>query len=102
MQTSGTNRIRMAMAAMAAVTMSGLVTFSGQAGAASSGSPITLALISSLTGEGASEFSTAPAGFNARIALQNAEGGVDGHKLKGLVLDDQTSPSAISTAVQDA
>ena len=49
-----------------------------------------------------SEFSNAPAGFNARIALQNAEGGIDGHKINGVVLDDQTSPTEIATAVQDA
>jgi branched-chain amino acid transport system substrate-binding protein len=102
MQKSSTYRVRLAMAALAVVTMSGLVTLSGNGAAAASASPITLALISSLTGEGGSEFGTAPAGFDARIALQNAEGGVDGHKLTGLVLDDQTSPSEISTAVQDA
>jgi branched-chain amino acid transport system substrate-binding protein len=72
------------------------------AGAATSGAPITLAMISSLTGPGSAEFSESPAGFKARIALQNAEGGVNGHKLVGLVLDDQTSPTAIATAVQDA
>jgi branched-chain amino acid transport system substrate-binding protein len=59
-------------------------------------------MISSLTGPGSAEFSQAPAGFKARIALQNAQGGVNGHKLVGLVLDDQTSPTAIATAVQDA
>ena len=66
------------------------------------GSPITLVMITSLTGEGASEFSNAPAGFNTRIAMQNAEGGIDGHKIDGVVLDDQTSPTEITTAVQDA
>ena len=65
----------------------------GTAGAAASGSPITIVMITSLTGEGSSEFSNAPAGFNARIALQNAEGGIDGHKINGVVLDDQTSPT---------
>ncbi len=50
-------------------------------------------MITSLTGPGASEFSQAAAGFDARIAMQNAEGGVNGHKLVGIVLDDQTSPS---------
>ncbi len=74
----------------------------GTAGAATSGAPITIAMISSLTGPGASEFSQAPVGFNARIALQNAEGGVNGHKITGIVIDDQTSPSGVSTAVQDA
>ena len=40
--------------------------------------------------------------LHARIALQNAEGGIDGHKINGVVLDDQTSPTEIATAVQDA
>ena len=67
-----------------------------------SASPITIAYITDLTGEGASENGDSPAGFDARIAMQNAEGGVNGHKLVGLVIDDQTSPSQIATAVQEA
>ena len=59
-------------------------------------------MITSLTGQGSSEFSEAPAGFNARVALQNAQGGIAGHKINGVVLDDQTSPTQITTAVQDA
>jgi len=66
------------------------------------GSPITIAYISSLTGEGASQDGTSPAGFTARIDLQNAEGGIDGHKLVPMIIDDQTSPSQITTAVQKA
>ncbi len=66
------------------------------------GSPITIAYISSLTGEGASQDGTSPAGFTARIDMQNAEGGIDGHKLVPMIIDDQTSPSEISTAVQSA
>jgi branched-chain amino acid transport system substrate-binding protein len=66
------------------------------------GSPITIAYISSLTGEGASQDGTSPAGFTARIDLQNAEGGIDGHKLVGDIIDDQTNPAEISTAVQSA
>jgi branched-chain amino acid transport system substrate-binding protein len=72
----------------------------GTAGA--SGAPLTVVMITSLTGPGASEFSNAPPGFNARIALQNAQGGVNGHKINGIILDDQTSPNQIVTAVQDA
>ena len=64
--------------------------------------PITIAYITDLTGEGGSENSTSPAGFDARIAMQNAEGGVNGHKLVPLVIDDQTNPSEIATAVQEA
>jgi ABC-type branched-subunit amino acid transport system substrate-binding protein len=55
-----------------------------------------------LTGEAGPEFSDSPQGFRARIALQNAEGGVNGHKIIPLVIDDQTSPSEDPTAVQDA
>ncbi len=70
--------------------------------AAASPAPITLALVTSLTGPSAPETSSDPAGFLARIALQNAEGGVNGHKLVPLVIDDQTSPSEIVTGVQSA
>ncbi len=72
------------------------------AGTGASGTPITLAMITSLTGPGSSEFSQAAAGFNARVALQNAEGGIHGHKVSGVVIDDQTSPTEVVTAVQDA
>ncbi len=49
--------------------------------------PITLALVTSLTGPSAPETASDPAGFLARIALQNAKGGVNGHKLIPLVLE---------------
>ncbi len=93
---------------LATLLFAGFVAVIGAEGASAAGaasasaSPITIALVTSLTGEGASEFSQAPAGFNARIALQNAEGGVNGHKISGIVLDDQTSPTEVATAVQDA
>src|SRR5271166_316238 len=64
--------------------------------------PITIAYITDLTGEGGSENGTSPAAFEARLDLQNAEGGVNGHKLVPLIIDDQTNPAEIATAVQDA
>jgi branched-chain amino acid transport system substrate-binding protein len=70
--------------------------------AGASPAPITIAYITDVTGEGAAENSASPAGFEARLDLQNAEGGVNGHKLVPLVIDDQTSPTEITTAVQDA
>jgi branched-chain amino acid transport system substrate-binding protein len=70
--------------------------------AAASPAPITIAYVTSVTGPGASEDGTSPGAFKARIDLQNAEGGVNGHMLVPLVLDDQTSPTEIATAVQDA
>lgn len=77
-------------------------TTTGSTGAQPTGSPITIAYISSLTGPGGSQDGSSPSGFTARIALQNAEGGIDGHKLVGQVIDDQTSPGLIATAVQGA
>ena len=38
----------------------------------------------------------------ARLDLQNAEGGVNGHKLASMVVDSQTSPGSVATGVQDA
>ena len=99
---SRVGRLGLALATLSGVAVGVGVDVGGAAGAASTGPPITLAMISSLTGPGSAEFSQSATGFDARIALQNAEGGVNGHKLTGIVLDDQTSPSAVATAVQDA
>jgi branched-chain amino acid transport system substrate-binding protein len=70
--------------------------------ASASAAPITIAYVTSLTGPAASEDAGSQAGFLARISLQNSMGGVNGHKLVPLVIDDQTSPSVIATALQDA
>jgi branched-chain amino acid transport system substrate-binding protein len=84
-----------------ALVLSGLLAFGAEsAGAASS--PITIVLITSRTGVAGPEYGTAQAGFLARMALQNAEGGINGHKIKALVIDDQTSPTSVATATQDA
>ncbi|MGA3147062.1 MAG: ABC transporter substrate-binding protein, partial [Acidimicrobiales bacterium] len=77
-------------------------TTTGSGTHAPTGSPITIAYISSLTGEGASQDGSSPAGFTARIDAQNAEGGIDGHKLVGEIIDDQTNPAEIATGVQTA
>src|SRR3984957_2190651 len=70
--------------------------------AGASPAPLTIAYITDVTGQAAAENGSSPAAFEARLDLQNAEGGVNGHKLVPLVIDDQTNPSEIATAVQDA
>ena len=98
-------RTHRSIAAVLTVAVAGLplaVVATSASPAAASGSPMTIAYVTDLTGEGGSENASSPAGFEARLDLQNAEGGVDGHKLVPLVIDDQTSPSQISTAVQEA
>jgi branched-chain amino acid transport system substrate-binding protein len=90
-----------ALAAAAGLPLAFVATTSAPAAAASA-SPITIAYVTDLTGAGSPENVSSPAGFKARLALQNAQGGVHGHKLVPLVIDDQTSPSQINTAVQEA
>jgi branched-chain amino acid transport system substrate-binding protein len=70
------------------------------AGAATS-SPITIGYVADLSGVAASSFVGAAGGAEARVDEQNAEGGVNGHKLKLVVEDDQSSPSGNLTASQD-
>jgi len=71
-------------------------------GAGASQAPIKIALVTDLSGPGAPIFSSSASGFEARMDLQNAEGGVNGHKLVPVVVDDQTSPTAVTTAVESA
>ena len=84
-----------------AIVLGGFCAFrTPDAGAA--GSPITIVLVTSRTGTAAAEYSTAQVGFLARVALQNSEGGISGHKIIPLVIDDQTSLTSVATAAQDA
>ena len=62
--------------------------------------PITIALVTSLTGPGADQFVPGPDAFTARIAEQNAMGGVNGHMIRGIIIDDQTVQPTL--AIQNA
>ena len=93
---------RLGLAVVIGVGVMTVATEASGGAADATSAPLTIALITSLTGPGSSEFSQAAAGFNARIALQNAEGGVNGHKLSGIVIDDQTSPTEVATATEEA
>lgn len=65
-----------------------------------SSAPLTIALITSETGAAGPQFVGSVGAFEARLDQQNAEGGVNGHKLVPLVIDDETSPTYVATAVQ--
>jgi branched-chain amino acid transport system substrate-binding protein len=68
---------------------------------AASGAPIKLGLLTSETGVAASSFNTVYQGVEARIDLQNAEGGVGGRKLEYVTADDtSTGPGAVAAAQQ--
>jgi len=62
---------------------------------------ITIGLPVAETGPAASTFETAPIGAQARVAYQNAHGGVDGRKLVLDIVDDQTNPSLIVAGTKD-
>ena len=76
-----------------------LVATTGSAGA--SAAPYTVGLITSATGPAGPTYMNIAAGVKARIALQNAEGGVNGHRIDVVVKDDQTSPALNQTAAED-
>ncbi len=75
--------------------------FIAPANASATESPIVIGMIADLTGNSASTFADGPAAAQARIDLQNAQGGVNGHQLKLVVVDDQSSTTEVVTAAQD-
>ncbi len=64
--------------------------------------PLTIAYLSSLTGPAASQYTGAAAVFQAAVDAQNAKGGINGHKLQALIIDDQTSPTTGATQTEAA
>jgi branched-chain amino acid transport system substrate-binding protein len=78
------------------------------AGPASAASPpgvtsktITLGFLGDLTGIAASTFGDGYGAAQARVNMQNAEGGVNGRKLKLVKADTESSTTETLTAVQD-
>lgn len=95
-------------ALVGASTMIACAVSSCTAGAASGSSkkptksPITIALISSTTGVAGPQYQRSPEGFLARVAMQNANGGIDGHKLNGVVINDAGNFTQEASIVQGA
>jgi branched-chain amino acid transport system substrate-binding protein len=78
----------------------GVVGAAPPAGAASR-APITIGLVCSCTGPAGPEYRGTQGAFLARIDLQNAKGGVNGHRIQTVFADDATNPSQDATAVQN-
>src|ERR1019366_8745490 len=88
-----------ARAAVAVLSLSGLITVLSAAPASASGkAPIVIGYITDETGAASSTYINAVQGAQARIDAQNAIGGVDGHKLELVAEDDQSTPTGNSTA----
>ena len=62
---------------------------------------ITIGYITDETGVASSTFADGPGGAQARIAWQNAHGGVDGRRLVLVPVDDQSNPTQNKTAAED-
>jgi len=63
------------------------------------GTSIKLGVLTSMTGVASSSFTTVEKGVKARLAVENAKGGVNGHKLDYVMGDDQsTGPGAVAAA----
>jgi branched-chain amino acid transport system substrate-binding protein len=101
----GTGRMRIPKILVAVATVVGAgaaVAVTAEAPASAAGSPITIAMVCSCTGPAGPEYQGAQGVFLARIAQQNAAGGINGHKISTVIIDDQTNPSLDQTAVQSA
>jgi branched-chain amino acid transport system substrate-binding protein len=61
---------------------------------------IKIGFLTSVTGNAASSFGDSAAGAQARIAVENAKGGINGRKLELVVADDASSPTQDLTASQ--
>jgi branched-chain amino acid transport system substrate-binding protein len=77
----------------------GAVAAGGDAAPGVTSKSVTVGLLTSLTGPVAAGFTTVATGFKARIALQNAHGGVNGRRINVVLGDDQgTTAGALSGA----
>ncbi len=85
-------RVRSVITALVAVICLQAVLAEAQASASASPAPLTIAFISDQTGPAAIQDAEAVGVFKAAVDAQNDKGGVEGHKLETLVIDDQTSP----------
>jgi ABC-type branched-subunit amino acid transport system substrate-binding protein len=64
------------------------------------GAPITVGVLTSLTGDSASSFTSVEPGVKARLAVINAAGGINGHKINYVMVDDASTPQGASAAVR--
>jgi branched-chain amino acid transport system substrate-binding protein len=90
------------LATATTLSFAGIAGLATESASAATGTPITIALVCTCSGAGAPTYQGVTGAFHARVDYQNAHGGVNGHKISTLVLDDQTSPTQAATAVQEA
>ena len=75
-------------------------TAAGSGSGAATGSPYQIGFITSQTGGASSSYANSIKGAEARIDALNAGGGINGHPLKLIMYDDQSTASGNATAAQ--
>ena len=93
---------RLFLALITVLATGGTMVLASGGTASAASSPITIAFVCSCSGAAGPEYQGAVGALMARIDVANAAGGVNGRKIKTIVLDDQTNPTADATAVQEA
>src|SRR6185312_7317528 len=88
-----------AMASACAVTALGMVAISASPSAAATKSPIIVGYVCGCTSPQASSVVTNRSAYEAYVKWTNAHGGIDGHKIKLYLADDDGNPATSSTAV---
>jgi branched-chain amino acid transport system substrate-binding protein len=81
------------LALSAATGLAACSSSGGGAGSSSSGSPYTIGLTTDLSGPTAAYGQAEEKAWSAEFNMVNAEGGVNGHKIKLITLDDQSNPA---------
>jgi branched-chain amino acid transport system substrate-binding protein len=94
--------VRLLLSSTTVVAVVAGVGVTGESASSAAGSPIKVGVICSCSGVAAPEYQGVPGIIQARIDLQNAMGGVNGHMITAIEADDQTSPSVAPTAIQSA
>jgi ABC-type branched-subunit amino acid transport system substrate-binding protein len=64
------------------------------------GAPIKIGVLTSLSGGYSSGFVTVEKAIKARFGVENAKGGVNGHKLEYVMADDTSTPDGAAKAVR--
>jgi branched-chain amino acid transport system substrate-binding protein len=95
---------RIVVGAIAAGIVVSSIAACGSSGGRNNGSaavakdaPIKLGVLTSLTGPASSAYTTVALGVKARLALQNSQGGIGGHKLTYVMADDQSTTQGAGT-----
>jgi len=84
-----------------ASSVSSSATAAAGGGHQATGAPIVVGAMGSFTGPGAGSTADAKTVFEDWVSWTNANGGIDGHPVKAIILNDQNSPStALANAEQ--